>query len=496
MANKTRMKIATFISLGISLAFILFVGDYSFGSGHGHGRSLGTERTLLSVSSGGGRKFCDINEQTGECDYEKYGKELAAVAGPGIVLCILSIVGIPVFLIARCCCNLFGGKERSPGVCCGDPKDFKGYSTITNLIFYVSIGLVFVGMFLAALFGFLGDKKLKNGIDDFINTIIDTGENVIDRAANISTTLSNLQYTEDAATQISDFVHTADGYLSTAKSIKSVVDKYDQIRSAAIISSLVLPWFLLTLGVLVGCLLKVRCCSFTSGIFSFLASAIIWTSFAIHITISSVFTDLCNEIDSYLANAEQSNPALDQVINCDNGTNFKSIFDLAAKARNESYYSGCSAYTEICSQTNCNIAGCGTIETFASFKTLAIIVDFDECGGNPCNFHNRTLEDCSNNCVDSDFQTHALLAVANCELLQEYTDVVSDQIEPLLNCSFVQQTFSKLRNVLCSEITDGITGIAIASAFMGVLLVFSTIQLIVGYKRFGRIPESSEIELK
>jgi hypothetical protein len=100
--------------------------------------------------------------------------------------------------------------------------------------------------------GFSGNAGVDTGMHKMVNTLINTGEDLVSKAQNIGNELESLNYTRDAGQSVNDVVSSANGILSDAKTVRTTINEINSVRSGVIIASLVFPLLLVGLGAVSG----------------------------------------------------------------------------------------------------------------------------------------------------------------------------------------------------------------------------------------------------
>lgn len=498
----------------------------------GDDKSTGTRSTWRGVKIS--NRICGMDEN-GDCHIMEYAEALSKYAAPGIILAILSIISLPVFCIGRFCCNCFGGRRRSKGICCGKRDQFEGYSLKEIWIIKLLLIAAMVGIALCVILGYVGDKSVSTGITKSTTTLISAGNTIVDKASIIAYNLSSLPYTKDEGAQIGEFVDTAKTFLDQAESIEVVIKEYNKYRSIAVIISFALPLGLLVIGV-VGAIFNFRYLALIAFFFCFLVSIIIWISFSVHSVVHTVFIDVCYELDVVMTDPPppQNNSTSGNNTNTDDGgnggiqdmikdiyycTQFSNVGDLARGALDDSYKTACDGLTKLCndSYVNCsdsyNGGNCSreNLQNFLGEHIRDYVIGcndtypIEQCPANDINScmnpylcvdQMRTVKDCATNCINEELRGYANTTVFGLEMLFLYTDIIENEVLPLLNCTIVQNTFSDVSDAMCVNIKQGVSRISVASGFLGALLIPGTILLLLGFKRFrkNRFPIGTGLE--
>jgi len=435
------------------------------------------------------------------------------MALPGLVLFVLSLLSLLVWVIGRCCFNVFGGKHRSPGwFFPGDPDEFYEYSWKNKTTLKLIIFAAQAGVILCLILGLYGNSQLNNGLSKVENTLIKTGNDLLNKTQIVGQDLLALNYTHDAGQKVLQIEEQANEVLDQAKHYSVQVNKYNKDRSAGLIVLLVIPVVIMGVGSF-GAVMDWKKYAYSAGIACFIGSALVWICFGIHYPTSMAVSDVCVEADAYLSGNTSKNGFIEQLTKCSNGgSGFQNITDTAEAALNKAYSKACEAATTICSSSpKIKCPSSCTRTSLPEYKDV-VVEDYVEgctdsgtlvCGGNtascnnpaPCPLKNVTLEECATQCNNTQLRSLSQQTVQNIDLLDQYDFLITNYILPLLNCSFIQETMTDIHTGVCQDFKNGITYIAWAVAVMGILFVPATIALIMGWKRFRSQHSDSDEEV-
>jgi len=249
-----------------------------------------------------------------------------------------------------------------------------------------------------------------------------------------------------------------------------------------------------------------------AAIIAFIASFFIWLSFGIHFPITVAVEDVCVQAN-LVKEGKSSFGALNEIINCNNGSQFAEVRQKAENGINEAFSTACQAIEQLCnnSQVSCSTKNCSK-NNIVDYET-SIVTDFmrgcigggnnvtcpdESCGSNwvPCHFVNRTLSDCAQNCYEAQLRNLSYTFVHNVDQLMQYESLYNNDILPLLTCSFIDDFVNEVYSGLCVNLVDGIETITLVSGLIGLFLIPGTILLLMGYKRFRSNSGKEEDELE
>eukprot|EP01116_Phalansterium_solitarium_P018589 TRINITY_DN4982_c0_g1_i3.p1 TRINITY_DN4982_c0_g1~~TRINITY_DN4982_c0_g1_i3.p1 ORF type:complete len:595 (-),score=163.71 TRINITY_DN4982_c0_g1_i3:627-2411(-) len=496
--------------------------------------------------------FC-AQDSEGNCQWQTYAEALGIMAVPGLLLAFLSLVGLPIFLIMRFGCNLWGGRRRSPGVFCGgypgdsgvcwdnDEDDFKEYTTSHILYLRLALFLCFLLILVLCIVGFFCNRNFDVSVRTLGDTVVDTANTIISRSSELSQDLKQLPHSASLVSQLDEMVSNVKGYTDQAATVRDQADMYNRYRSAFSLLCFILPLIVL-LGGCIGSFGNFRGLVFVMALSCFVASIFCWLSFAATWPMTTVVLDVCNDLQSFLTEARATSTTVnvtssvfnttnltsttgtvstgfdfsvpdgnpvEVILKCQNGDFFRDVEASATRSLVSAFNAACSAVSGVCNQApnNCSQLTCNTT-MLPTYKQLVVVDSvlgcyntgtsaFQQCPATspcsgatlelrPCRYRNTTIQACATGCNNTQMRNMSSVFVTNVDLLVSYNTILTQQIFPLLDCSFVNAAFQDIKAAMCDNTNQGIDAMCTVSLLLGVVLVPTTFFLVMGRKRFRR----------
>jgi hypothetical protein len=445
-------------------------------------------------------RFCAIPEdqeaeldpETGypTCNAAEYGKSLAAIALPGIILAGLSLVGCVLYTFCLCC-------SCCKCCCCGCArKEAKPINKCKNLIIIlftaVAVAIVAVGFAITIT----GNQQTSVATTELTNVVVDALDTVIARIDAIAERIQNLT---GVPQNVNDIIQAAQDTLTTYKSDSSdtiaIIQQIDQARLAVIFIASLVAVIIVGLGFIACFCRKGRKFLMAMSVLAFLSSFVIWVSLALHLVVVEVMHDMCDEInrmEEREANGTLSadNP-LGYLIKCrDNDTNMAELFGAVEQGKQFVVNQTCDLIIDSCSQQQIQCSGdyasCNSDNIFTLPNTTYITDRTFTCtvGGVPSttvnlptdcdvpasasqNYEaNVTIAECAVSCQNTYLRNQTDTAVQLLTTVEAYFEVL-DEIEAALNCRFVYDAFQNGKTTICTTFVEAFTYIALGDAFMG-----------------------------
>ena len=470
------------------------------------GIALITALLLLTVAgpadaarrTAGGKKissrFCALDDQN-RCDWPGYASFLLTVVVPLLVLAGLSLVCAPILGCLRMV-GCMGGKASRKGLCCARGEE-KEYSPGVRKGVKVGGLIVVVACFACLVAAYVGNGKVTQGVKGVWEAMISAGETLGLRVGRISDTLGSLPYSTSASTAaLAEAGRSVATFVRDMDSAKGVIIKYEVIRAVFANLSLLIPFLLLALSVLLGWLNKKGC-----GIHIIIATlimlslAFVWFSTAVHSLFAILFDDACDEFEGFIAGTNSRN-ILDTLVKCSGPDGFASGFSglltEATSGLSQATDVACNAISPSCSPganpqlTNCPPGTCSST-TLPGYRD-AVWTPSPNTNNAPL-----TVSQCATQCVaDSPEHSRSVAATSSIDDVDAYQNVIDTEIGPLTSCDFLDTLARDLFSSFCTKLTSGLVLVARSQIAMASFLICGILCLWLGQKRFLPMCEPSD----
>eukprot|EP01116_Phalansterium_solitarium_P005359 TRINITY_DN1690_c0_g1_i5.p1 TRINITY_DN1690_c0_g1~~TRINITY_DN1690_c0_g1_i5.p1 ORF type:complete len:768 (-),score=311.01 TRINITY_DN1690_c0_g1_i5:181-2484(-) len=301
--------------------------------------------------------------------------------------------------------------------------------------------------------------------------------------------------------------------------------KFDDVRAGLIIGVYALPMLLGALAMLSG-FCNLHRLSLCVGLCCFLASWMLWVSFAVHLPLSLLLFDGCDEAARYLADSNDDNSGYPSFLGCTNGTvaPLAGLKNDAESGLNQAFDQICSYARKGCNMTDYCSATCSRANA-ATFKDSIIedvgvgcrvgpggtgpfvcpVADLNTCTTTPvkCPIQNVTWDNCTRVCHEPELRNASAQILDNLRIALLYEALLDDDVLPIISCAFVGGIISSLDDAVCTKMSNGIDGIATSTMIVACFLAPFTFLTIIGFKRFRKQrtkaadePDADDVELQ
>ncbi|PRP85290.1 hypothetical protein PROFUN_06892 [Planoprotostelium fungivorum] len=483
-------------------------------------------------------RLCALDEN-GDCHLMGYMEAVLRMSIIAFVMVPLAFLAFWVVCIGRCCCNCFGGWQRTPDNvcygtrCCGNEclsSEFQGYSMWSVYTVRVLTVVCFIALIAAVIPGIIGNSRVSKGMKGPTNNVMNFTDDLQAKLQTIVGELQTIPYTKDVNNSLDGVYTVFSDSRAQVQKVDVQVNLVDQYRNAVYITLLVLAPIVVLVGILGG-LFNIWKLTWSASMFLFLISTLIWSIFAIHYPLLIVTTDSCHEMNILNDNVIRANTsaslglpfvtnqtsALEELIpilKCSDNR-----LDSLKKDIEDALD---SAYTQACSedrlQTVCLIANnnittaaklkcpllankimqqtvCRNMQKYVDTKDIAYckvaaslvanmsVLDFDYSSLR-CEI--VSIEDCEKgNCSDTATKITSDIAI-NLDILTRYIEILRVEIYPLLGCFLFAPLVSSLTDVVCHQLSPGFEMVETSLLCICIILIPTTILLFLASKRWRR----------
>jgi len=381
--------------------------------------------------------FQPVNKTFNPTNWD-YLQSIIMIAGPGVIIAILSCLCGCCFCVFRCGCGLCGGRGPKEG----------GYSLRERYIpkqFMIAITLIVVA---AVVFGWISNGQLSDAVSDFFQTVIDTVddfESKINRIANLLQSAPGVD-PQDIQDAVDPLLEGLGQFQDVATTVQEQANKYNKYREIAINVSFVVAGVSTLFGALGAITNKGFFCKIMFAL-SFLSLFVLWLSFGIHLPLGVILADACLALDSFLQQQGDSDPnGVGQILACLTNDTYTLAFDVG--------YSGLDdALAEL---NNVTVSCCGvfyTVDNISSLNASSFPPPYDQLVASQLGTYSNFLS-------------------------------VIDDLASIANCTMVRNAFNRLKYIICVKMLRYIDLIMGCDGVIGIMLFPGIYCAIVGWKRF------------
>jgi len=486
-------------------------------------------------------------DANGNCQWLSYAQAIGRMTIPALVLAPVSIIAFWAFCLGRCCCNCFGGIQRTPGnvcygkTCCGDscwPHEFSGYSAASIWVVRILYVVCFIALLAVMIPGFFGNAKVSKGITSPGQNFLSFADGIQAQAKGFLDRLSALPYTNTANGTFGEIVSKIQPLRDTGTTINQQINKAEQYRMPIFIVFLVLAPLCFGIGILGGFLNKWKLI-FGCALVAFWMSLFIWLIFGIQYALLIVVNDTCNEMvlwNNNLANATVYIQAgvtppkpqetsfienLNSLVSCSQNSSFTDIANKIRTGQNQAYSTLCDpgALPQFCFNNDllranttllCSFSGTADQVDIVYHQPACVFLreynntgNFSDCIAaaqialqgnftvldisttNPPVCQALLLSSCPTKCYTSESRNTTAEVIGTLSVLEEYIQLFTDVLNSnLLNCLVFQPLASSLQVAVCDQLSGG--GDLLEQAFLSIaiILIPGTILAILASKRW------------
>lgn len=432
-------------------------------------------RTTIEGKSISGRFLAlDSSDEPNSGDYGLY---LAVLAVPFLVLAVLTLLCIPTFLILRCCCGCCGGRKPRPGLCCGRGREARVYTVRSILTTKGLAMLALLAVGITMVFAYAANSDVSQGTESAVAALAGNMRSVFASVSDIRTILLSLPASETSGARTEGAVDKGRDLVNLASDVEDLIDDFDLYRALALNLSYAIPALFLLAGTVLG-LCAIRACGIHIWLAMLIALgvSILWISVAVHLVVFTVTDDLCTEVDT-----PANDRSLRDVLGCNNGTSnpFDELRAVQVEGRAATVSQTCNALvgspSGLCLQPG--VSGCPSTSSCDSVSLPAFEANVRVSPGA------LNISECATQCTDSSTRDPSETASTGLDDIRSY-DALSDPIQDLQSCAYVDTTKAQLADGLCSLLTGGLETIYITQIVAGIVLSVGSCVLIRGQKRF------------
>lgn len=428
-------------------------------------RTLFTGKTLPSSRFGAAYEVRDpaTGSTSTERDYPLYFQYVAEIAGLIIVIGVLHLLFIFAYIIWRLCrCCI-----------CKPKKD--GFSPKCVVALKVGLLAGAAALVIVAILSASFTAVLFKGIDGVTKNLLKHGRSLVRDVDVAAQRILAQERTSGKGADIQDAVDAGNDILKNVedfdKTKTSYVDKYR-------LALYILVWVPVGLFAMSAALtlFSISACGILRiiGVFSFLPSCVILVVCGIQVLLWIVLTDGCKEIDP-----AKSTDTVKDAIGCSGGSNdtdssFGSFRNVVGDALDDAAAAGCTAVVELCA----NRGPCD--------KTCT--------PGNMVTFPNETVTDggellisqCVLACTQPRDRELASIIVKSSGEISNFTEILAENIDPLLECTFLDSITNDLYSDLCKSTTTGLFGVTVVLFIIILIADVSAVALFYASQRVGK----------
>lgn len=449
------------------------------------------------------------------CQWGNYAASLFAASLSNFLL-----AGVFILIACCCCCNphqLCFRWRASPGLpCCpGDELQFKGYrqSQVTTARLALFVTLVLLCLF--SISGWNGREHVDAGIRQLAAALQQASQDVDSRVGSVVASTGDVLRRQAVRSPVpqplaidSRSLQRDAARLSAGLSrAGDVIVLMNTIRSAVLDVSLVMP-LVTTFSGLVATLLNLGPVVGGWGVVTCLSTVLLWLSLVLHFPLIPLLCDLCDHVDDVLAAGAVS--AIDSFTGCANGSTFALIDGSIARALQRSATLACAGLTAISQADGLDVSGltCAARDLEIAARATGLT-----CNGAA----NVSLVECARSCALANLTTgcspldppsEPLMRTAACttdcraavvrdavSFHSEYAEL-RDELEPLLQCRFVVETYDQVYSGMCVSLIVGLNSVSTAATTMGVTVIVALLVMtplcklfrkenLLMYRRYG-----------
>lgn len=429
-----------------------------------------------------GMRLCDV-DANGNCHDANYARSVARFGGGGAAAALLSFLAFVVFIPGRFCCNGFGGKNPSYGVCCGD-KEEREYSRNEVLAVKIAVFIVAIPIIIGIAIGYESNSGITSSVNNITTSVEGSGDNILSSIISARDILIQLPITSGDNATINGAIDTATSLNNHLHNAHDNVNKYDKIRNTIMIVAFAFSLSLVAVG-LICVIFNMRSPAIIIGLIAMLVMTIVWVSFGIHMVADKFVYDVCVDIKLLQTNSSNSTSilktgALANLWDCGTNSQFSDLQNLVQNAMDTAANQACSARTHVCD----DLPGWHCVSTPAcAASTLTTVTDPQHMQVTDAGLV-LSVQQCAVSCVDS---TNKNVSISIVDVVNQYTNftqVYNSTVLPLISCQFANEVIQEFQGPLCSTLFDSMWGVAVSNLIVGIFYVAFVILMIVGFKRF------------
>jgi len=551
LKNVLKFVLGTFFVLAFSVTLYQAVSEeearFDVGRGPLATVLLPATNTRATFNSGTVSGRLCAADDNGNCKWVDYAQAIGRMTIPALVLAPVSFVAFWAFCLGRCCCNCFGGKQRTPGnvcygkTCCGEecwPHEFTGYDTVSIWVVRILYVVCFIALIAVMIPGFFGNAKVSKGITSPGQNFLSFADSIQAEAKGFLDRLTALPFTSSANSSFADVINKIQPLRDTGNTINDQIKKAEQYRMPVFIAFLVLAPLCFGIGILGGFLNQWKLI-FGCALMAFWISLFVWLLFGIQYALLVVVNDTCNEMvlwNSNLANATvyikagQTPPKpqktsfienLNTIVSCSQNSSFTDIENKIRTGQDTAYMTLCdpNALPEFCfnnqtvlATTTAQCARSGTADQVGivyNQQACQLLRDYQASGNfsacvaaaqialqgnftvldasttNPPVCQALHLNDCPTKCYTEDARNNTAEVIVTLVVLDQYLQLFADVLNSnLLNCLVFQPLVTSLEGSVCDQLSNG--GDILEQAFLSIaiILIPGTILAILAAKRW------------
>jgi len=491
----------------------------------------------------------DNSTDYADCQWLAYGESLVLLPAPAFIIAILAFpVMFVVFWAFRCCC--WGTCNTTPDLCCGSHSEWDptihGYtpSQVRNLKVAVVVATVLVAVLM--IIGLIGNSQLGGAITGLVELITGTADRVMEVLRRVAGRFAAMD-SDDSDVFQSDINPPLQAALEQGQHFSDVIDTVENIlrkvetgRYTFMFINLMLPFVLCVLALLAAFLGYYKLC-WPLAVLGFICICLSWFTFGIHFPIGTGLADACYYINEGLFSQNpQASAAYNYLLSCNNDSGLEGLRNLALEGIDSAYNGACTVFRNGCNYTlPCDANGDGVYtpgeicdfldcpagqdphtcskETFRTWEKTTVNNYYVGCADpmtstilSPCPYTasdpdnpscpsgtvqfvcngataaSLTLEECASSCA-SDYLRYAAGELRDrYAQIREFTQILTYDILPLVNCHTIQELFGNAKNYICVSVMRALQLITVAEGLLGAILIAATVLGILGIKRFNK----------
>jgi len=438
-------------------------------------------------------RLCDV-DSNGNCDSQTYALSVARFGYGGAACAVVTFVVFLVFIPGRCCCNSFGGKTPSYGICCPNDWDSREYFRNEILSNKIAAFVVCIPIIIAVAIGFEANSDISSSVNMVANSLVDSGDNIVSMLEEVQVILLSYPITASSAPTINNTLQTAQTVDQNMHDAHDLVSKYDGYRQVVMVVAFAFTIALVIAGV-IAAIFNVRVLAFAAGMVGLLVLTLVWISFGAHLVATKIVYDVCVDVKLLTTNSSSSSllndGALANLWDCGKNSDFITLQSLITNATNAAASQLCNTRAEICYNAT---SGSGDVHWVCSSSpactgaTLTTVTDPQHMtiiDGT----QNRSLSDCAQNCANTTYKNISQGMELAVTQYVNFTAIYNETVLPLVTCQLADEVISDFEDPLCTTLFNSLYGVAVSNIIVGIFYVAFVVIMVVGYKRFTNLNE-------
>lgn len=437
--------------------------------------SAGRRRTLFTGKSLSDR-FLGYDEQTNTNDAATYGLYVAERAAICALIGVLHLLFIPLYLIWRLC-RLCICKPKKDGFS-------KGCVRVLKLML-VGGALVAVGLFVS---GTSLNAVFHSGIVGSVRGVKRQGTRLFNDWTTTQNRVLSQSRTRDEGESLAPVTNSVRTILDNIDEADKFVTKYMDLYRKYVYIAFAVMACILVLGSFLGFFNLTACAILRIiGLFAVLITFVFLLVAALHILMWFLFTDMCREVDIRLAkitaddlNAEDP---IAKALGCDSST-FEPVLNVVNPALDQARSETCTLVESMCAGANaaCTAGPCTSSNATEYGSQLFVIGTLSV-----------SFADCVTQCpASSTEQAQSLNYATLSQEIANFTDIVNENILPLLDCGFIDDMVNGLRRDICKTATRGLKGVTLCLLLFSLVADVLTVTYFYGTQRFGKVAPAAD----